>query len=183
MCGEQCRQPRSARLDQEIAEHRPLLDAAERASLFDVPQACRPLSTEGVQRQHTTVGTLATLCCAALGCDGAALDVSALLDGQRYPGPESAASLSYGDYRGLVPQDAKVCVVRLPGAVLGAAVAHARACAPTCAPGFLQLDGGMAFDQDRLQLMQSAGVPIDACCTYRIRVLLNMLATVWIGCR
>ena len=166
--------PRSARLDQAIAQHHQVLRNADAVALFEVPPAFRPLSSEGVQQRQATAGTLlATLCRAALRCDAAALDASEVLDAQRYP--DGVDRLTYGDLRRLVPHDAAVCVVRLPGAVLTAAVAHSRAQAPRPWLGFLQLDDAAEYDVAAGRLTRVGGAPLEADREYRVAVLFHSL--------
>ena len=166
--------PRSARLDQVIAQHRRLLEASDGAFLLEIPPACRPLSSEGIQQQQTTAGTLlATLCREALRCDAAALDAGALLDAQRYP--DTAEHLTCGDLRRLVPQDSAVCVVHLSGTILAAAVAHSRARAPRSSPGFMQLDNGTEWDAIAGKLSVVGGEELKPDKQYSVAVLFHSL--------
>jgi hypothetical protein len=90
----------SAELDKVIERHLHVLQEVQRVHLLDLPPACRPLSSIGALRRQTTVGTLLATCLRdAMGCDAAAIDAAALLDGQEYP-PD--AEFTYGELLRLV---------------------------------------------------------------------------------
>jgi hypothetical protein len=91
----------NAELDKVIVRHMRVLQEVQGAHLLDLPQACRPLSSTGVLRRQTTVGTLLATCLRdAMGCDAAVIDAAALLDGQEYP--PDAERLTYRDLLRLV---------------------------------------------------------------------------------
>ncbi len=78
-----------------------------------------------------------------------------------------------------VPHASEVCVVRLLGETLQAAVAHSRAAAIAAAskggtPGFLQLDDGMEWaadaEGDGGRLLRVAGGDLDPARVYRVAV-------------
>jgi hypothetical protein len=73
-----------------------------------------------------------------------------------------------------VPHASEVCVVRLLGEILQAAVAHSRAAVPTGGkPGFFQLDEGMEWAADSEgcgSLLRVAGAALDPSRIYRVAV-------------
>ena len=91
----------NAELDKVIERHMHILQEVQRAHLLELPQACRPLSSTGVLRRQTTVGTLLATCLRdAMGCDASVIDAAALLDGQEFP--PDAERVTYGDLLRLV---------------------------------------------------------------------------------
>ncbi len=100
------------------------------------------LSSVGTRVRQTSVGAMiATKVREALGVDACLVNGGGIRGNREYAG-----AFTYGDLETELPFANEVVVVSMPGAALRDAVQSSRAKAPAAAPGFLQVDDGLAVD-------------------------------------
>ena len=128
------------------------------------------LSSVGTRSQQTTMGSF--LCDAmrdGLAAEGCVFNGGGIRASRVY-----AERFTYGDLTAEVPFENELCVARIPGAVLAAAIAVSRSIAPAEAGRFLQVDSGMVVDEEH-RLRRIAGGPLDPERLYRIALVRDLL--------
>lgn len=127
------------------------------------------LSSVGSRLQQTSVGTLiASRVRDALGAEACVINGGGIRGSREY-----REVFTFGDIETELPFPNEMVVVSMPGRVLREAIAFSRSRRP--APGFLQVDDGIAVDAQNT-LLQVAGAPLDPERDYQVatvRVLLN----------
>uniref|UniRef100_A0A7S0W998 EF-hand domain-containing protein n=1 Tax=Hemiselmis tepida TaxID=464990 RepID=A0A7S0W998_9CRYP len=154
--------------------HQHVVEEMEAAFLCKVPPDLRPLTSIGMRRQQTTVGTLVcTFLKDGLGCDCALIDAGCIRRNASYPA--DVENFTYGDLKKEVPFDSEVCVVPIRGSVVAEAVRQSRGLAALDPPqdhgGYLQADRGIVWDEETRQVTHIAGAPVDLDKEYRVAVL------------
>jgi len=166
-------------LAQQSAHNARAVDAVQ---LVAVPGELLPLSSSGVRRRQTTVGTLiCNLCKQALACDAAALAGSVMRRDSDYePGK---TSFSFYDLKKEIKFETELTVVPLRGDVLQAVVAASRAASRLDPPqewgGYYQLDGGMKWDDDVGVLTHVGGEAVDKERVYTVCLLFDSVMGVF----
>ena len=87
---------------------------------------------------------------------------------------EYAGRITYGDVKAEIPFDNEVVVVKMPGAVVAAAVRASRAHAPLEYGGLLQVDDAATVANDGLTLTGLAGAPLDPTREYQVATVRNL---------
>lgn len=150
-----------ARVDRHMSRVRDL----EAATLMVLAPG-ETVSSIGTRVRQTSMGEL--ICSRlrdAFDAEGAVFNGGGIRGAREY-----TRRISFSDVENELPFDNEVVVARLPGTVLGDAVAASRAKAPAESGAFLQVDDRMRVD-DHHRLTQVAGEPFDAARIYRIALV------------
>ncbi len=123
----------------------------------------RPLTSVGTRVRQTSVGAmLATKVREVLGVDVCFINGGGIRGNREY-----ARVFTYGDLEAELPFANEVVEISMPGRVLREVVAGSRAHAPKPAPGFLQVDDGVAVTDDHT-VIAVGGAPLDEDREYRV---------------
>lgn len=153
------------RVDQHMARVK-VLDEVVLLSLRDG----QILSSVGTRVRQTTMGTLVSSHIRdALEAECCLYNGGGIRGNRDYLG-----HFTYGALKTEVPFDNEMVVVRMPGAVISAAVRASRAKAPAVeSGGFLQLDDGMRVDPATGEVLTVGGEPLDPLREYRVATVRN----------
>lgn len=158
------RYPEDTAMRARVESHMARVRDLSRATLLILKPGER-LSSIGTRKRQTSMGALI---CSRLrdvfGAEGAIFNGGGIRGAREHEG-----RLTYGDLESEVPFDNEIVVARLPGAVLGDAIASSRANAPVESPGFLQVDDRMRVESGRI--LEIDGQPFDPARTYRIAMV------------
>ena len=160
--------PRDAAMDEVISASFRALEKADRVRCLEIPPACTPLSSVGIQHRQTTLGTLiSSYLRDFMSADAVIIDAGSFLDGQQYP--SDLRDLTCADLKRLVPSSSVVCIVPLLGEVLLAALVHSHSRAPRNSMGFLQTDDLIHFEGG--SLIRVGGKSFQPSRVYRVGLL------------
>jgi len=164
------RYPEDAELRVRVEAHMAKVHALDGVTLV----ALRPgerLSSVGTRTRQTTMGSLV---CSLLR-DALRAEACIVNGGGIRRSHEYAERFTYGDLKAEMPFENEVVVVRLPGRVLGEAVAFSRARSPIESGGFLQVDDSLRVTEGDHRVTHVQGVPLEPDRDYRVAVIRELL--------